>query len=185
MTRSKSVLAQNIQRSANAIAQINSDEATESAMDRDQAETLLRLCIICLADIASLLERDSETSRKITLSFYGQNPSRDLTLAQCREWCKEVKTLATEGVYRYRIQQALLQANAWVSDLREPDNLSEDQTLFAVETGCILLQVLQDALAAGVPENMAVELNNTPVPLAQVRQLGLYVAAAGKENEQL
>ena len=180
MPPSQTILIQNIQRSTNAIGRIHPDGLTGGLMGRDQAEALLLLCVVCLDDIASALKQDTDAGASIPICLHNGSEPQMWTLAQCRDWCSEVKSRVSEYVYRFRIQQALLQANVWISDLQEPGSLSEDQTIFAAETGSILLQVLQDALAAGVSETMTVELNEEPVPLAHVRKLGLYIAAAGK-----
>lgn len=186
MPPSETILMQNIQRSATAIGKLNGDGPAKGSRDRDQAEALLLLCVMLQADIASALEQDPEARETIMVSRPGCSEPHDMTLAQCQEWCREVKMQASECVYRFRIQQALLQANVWVSDLQEPGSLNEEQATVASEAGCILLQVLQDALASGVSETITVELNEAPVSLAQVRNLGQYVAAAGKpRNEQL
>ncbi len=156
----------------------------QSSRSRNQAEALLLLCVLLQADLASALEQNPENGETITVPLDNPNEPCLLTLAQCQTWCREVKAQVSECVYRFRIQQALLQANIWVSDLQEPGALSGEQTIVASETGCILLQVLQDALASGISEAMTVELNDAPISLAQVRNLGQYVAAAGRERNR-
>src|SRR5271166_6485273 len=84
-----------------------------------------------------------------------------------------------ERIFRSRIQQALLQANVWVNELQDPGALSREQAMFAAETGEHLLQVLQDAQAAGVSDGMTVELNDGQVTLSEIKNLGEYIATTG------
>ena len=184
MPPSETILMQNIQRSANAIGKLNAEGLPQCSRGRDQAEALLLLCVLLQADLAAALELNPENGETITVPVDNQSEPRLLTLAQCQTWCGEVKIQVSECVYRFRIQQALLQANIWVSDLQEPGALSGEQAMVASETGCILLQVLQDALASGISETITVALNDAPISLAEVRKLGQYVAAAGGERNQ-
>jgi hypothetical protein len=90
--------------------------------------------------------------------------------------------MSDDHVYLCRIQRALLQANVWVGDLQEPESLSAEQILFAVEAGRALLQVLQDAQAAGISDQALVTLNNNQVTLSEVQALGESIAAVGRES---
>ncbi len=184
MLLSQTVLVQNIQTLANAVGTIDSRGVPFGVMEKEQAEALLAQCGACLAAFAAALDTGTAASDTIAVTLCSQSEVREWTLDEWQAWCREVQTHAAERIYRSRIQQALLQANVWVSDLGEPESLSDEQATFAAEAGSILLQVLEDAQAAGVSENMVVELNEAPVSLAQVRKLGLYVAAAGKDGDK-
>jgi hypothetical protein len=107
-----------------------------------------------------------------------------MTLSELQRWCSERAAMATECLFRFRIQQALLQVIVWVNDLDDSEALIEDQAILAAETGCYLLQVLQDAQTASVPDQIQVNLYGQPITLAEAKALGEYVATARHRHEK-
>ena len=100
-----------------------------------------------------------------------------MTLPQFRAWCLDTGARANERIFHARIQRALLEASVWVQDLQDLHALNEDQILISAETGETLLEVLDSALAAGVPERTIVERNGRALPLTEVRALGESIVA--------
>jgi hypothetical protein len=186
MAVSPSVLLQNIKKSADDLGAFNPGGFKPGIIKKELAEAILAKCSVCLANLASALDAGMEESAVVSVTLEGQNEPKAMTIAQLQAWCIEIEALANERVYRARIQQALVHTNVWVSELQEVGGLNQDQAMCAAETGRYLLQVLLDAQAAGVSNQIRVELNGEPLTLSEVKALGEYVVVAGSEfNERV
>ena len=178
-------LVQKITTTAQAISAVDPDELRTGQVGKEVGEAVFAQCDICLTALTSALNVDTELSRSVTISLCGPGESQTMTLAGLQVWCRERAAWANEGLYRGRIQRALLQASVWVGDLDEPSVLSEDQAALAAETGRYLLQVLRDAQAAGLSERMQVPWNSTTITLTAATKLGAYVATTDRRRALL
>jgi len=184
MGLSRTILFEKITQVADTIRSVDPRELQSGQIGKEAAEAILEQCDICITQIAAAQSAGAEGTEKIVLSVFGRNDPRMMSLIELQRWCRELAALAREGLYRVRIQQALLQASVWVGELDEPEGLSEDQAILAAETGHYLLQVLRDAQGAGVPDSMPVVWNATPITLAAATQLADYVATTAIRRQQ-
>ncbi len=176
---------QKITTTARAISVVDPKELRTGQVGKEIGEAVLAQCDICLTALASALNVEAEASGTITISLCEPGEPQTMPLAALQVWCRERAGWANEGLYRVRIQRALLQASVWVGDLNEPGVLSEDQAVLAAETGRYLLQVLHDAQSAGVSERMQVSWNSTTITLAAATKLAAYVATTDSRRKLL
>ena len=141
-------------------------------------EDILRECDACLSILAAASDLGVGECESIAFVLSGRDEPVGMTLLEAREWCCNILRLAKERIYRTRIQQALLQAGAWLNDLREPDSLDEEQILLAAESGEALLKVLYDAKKAGVSDWITVGLRNEQITLLEAEELAKYIEGA-------
>jgi len=184
MGLSKMILFEKIMQAADTIGSVDPRELQSGQIGKEAAEAVLAQCDICITQVASAQSAGADVNEEIALSVFGRNDPWVMTLTELQRWCREQAALAREGLYRVRIQQALLQASVWVGELDEPEGLSEDQAILATETGHYLLQVLRDAQGAGVPDSMPVVWNATTITLAAATQLADYVATTASRRQQ-
>jgi hypothetical protein len=180
------VLVRQITTLANAIAAVDPSGLQAGELGPEVGEAVVAQCRMCLAAINEALAEPSEPGLTIPVLLDSSDVATAFTLREVEEWCQERTILANTGLYRVRIQQALLQAGVWVGELDAPDGLSEDQAALAAETGHYLLQVLQEAQATGVAPGTPVAWNATTITLTAASQLADYVATtAGRRKRSL
>jgi len=184
MGLSKTILFEKIMQAVDTIGSADPRELQSGQIGKEAAEAILEQCDICITQVGAAQSAGAEGTEKIAIALVGGKDPQAMTLTELQRWCREQAAFAREGLYRVRIQQALLQASVWVGELDEPEGLSEDQAILAAETGHYLLQVLRDAQGAGVPDSMPVVWNATTITLAAATQLADYVATTASRRQQ-
>lgn len=174
-------LLKKIKSSAENIAALDLECLKVNRMDRGKAEEIMDMCAVCLANLDTARKAGINESTRLDIHFFEDDEPKAPTLHELQLWCSDISALATEHAFRSRIQQALLQANVWMSDLQDPTGLSQEQVQCAIETGNCLLQVIRTARAAGLSNRVRVELNAVRMTLLATETLDNYVATTGCE----